>query len=142
MRLVVSGSRSISDPQVVADALDRVNAQPPVTLVHGNARGVDRTAATIALARGWTVEAHPAPWATSGRAAGIIRNRQMIDTADHVLAIWDGRSKGTRHAINYATSIGKPLTVISPFGTAVYYTFSPTIATTHPNRTSDIRPQE
>lgn len=123
MRLMVSGSRTIGDPATVAAALDRAqdtfDLPRDTVLVHGNAKGVDRLAASLALLRGWPVEAHPADWETLGRRAGIVRNNEMLDTSDCVLAVWDGRSKGTLHAINQAIRRRLPLLVcaVTPTGT-------------------------
>ena len=41
-----------------------------------------------------------------------IRNMQIIDNCDKVLAFWDGESKGTRHALDYALKTGKPVMII------------------------------
>ena len=51
-----------------------------------------------------------------GRAAPLKRNEQMVDLADSVLVIWDGRSKGTEYTIKYSKRVGKPLTVIEVAG--------------------------
>ena len=48
----------------------------------------------------------------SGGAVPIVRNKQIVDYADHVVAFWDGNSKGTLSVINYAKKAGKPCDVI------------------------------
>jgi len=51
----------------------------PVTLIHGDARGIDRAAARVAYELGWDVEPHPADWKGRPRwAAGHERNVEMI----------------------------------------------------------------
>lgn len=35
----------------------------------------------------------------------------MIGTADAVIAVWDGESKGTKHSIEYAKACGKQVLV-------------------------------
>ena len=47
-----------------------------------------------------------------GRAAPIVRNKQIVDYADAVIAFWDGKSKGTQSVISYAKKIGKECTII------------------------------
>ncbi|MDO4700541.1 MAG: hypothetical protein Q4A69_07655 [Moraxella sp.] len=37
-----------------------------------------------------------------GRAAAFIRNRLIVDTADVLIAFWDGKSTGTKYTIDYA----------------------------------------
>ena len=45
-------------------------------------------------------------------AAPIVRNKQIVECADIVLAFWDGCSKGTLSVIRYCEKIGKPYRVI------------------------------
>ena len=44
-----------------------------------------------------------------GRGAPLIRNKTIIENADYVLAVWDGKSRGTLNAIGHARKLGKPL---------------------------------
>lgn len=46
-----------------------------------------------------------------GNSAPIRRNLQIIDYADQIVAIWDGKSNGTRFVINNAKKKGKPIRV-------------------------------
>jgi uncharacterized phage-like protein YoqJ len=47
-----------------------------------------------------------------GRAAPLKRNEQMVDIADALLVIWDGRSKGTQHTLKYAEKMKKQVTLV------------------------------
>lgn len=42
------------------------------------------------------------------------RNRYMVDEADYIIAVWDGRPSGTSKTVQYAQRQGKPVTVINP----------------------------
>ena len=42
-----------------------------------------------------------------------IRNRTIFDTADLVIAFWDGKSRGTASALNYARAKGKTVIIES-----------------------------
>lgn len=42
------------------------------------------------------------------------RNRYMVDEADYIIAVWDGRPGGTSKTVQYAQRQGKPVTVINP----------------------------
>ena len=42
------------------------------------------------------------------------RNRYMVDHADYIIAVWDGRPSGTGKTVQYAQRQGKPITVINP----------------------------
>jgi hypothetical protein len=49
------------------------------------------------------------------KAAGPIRNNEMLDTCpDVVIAFWDGVSKGTKHAIGEASRRGLAVEVYAP----------------------------
>lgn len=37
----------------------------------------------------------------------------MVELCDSVLVFWDGVSKGTKHTIDYANKIGKPVEIIT-----------------------------
>lgn len=60
----------------------------------------------FAEAEGLTVRRFPADWDLHGRSAGYIRNEQMAEYADGLIAFWDGSSRGTRHMINTAKKAG------------------------------------
>ncbi len=56
-----------------------------------------------------------------GRSAPLKRNDLLVDSADKVIAFWDGKSRGTKHVIDYAKKRGADLTVYMPSGeTAVH----------------------
>lgn len=42
------------------------------------------------------------------------RNRYMVDQADYIIAVWDGRPSGTGKTVQYAQRQGKPIRVINP----------------------------
>ena len=105
MKVAIVGSRNYFRLQ---DVDEYVATLPAGTIViSGAARGVDQRAAKAARARGLEVHEYPADWDTHGKAAGFIRNRVMDEQADEVAVFWDGESKGTRHSMNLADSMGK-----------------------------------
>lgn len=85
----------------------------PHTFIHGTCRGVDQTGAMIARRFGWDVEAYPALWKVHGRAAGPIRNQQMLDTGiDVLLAFPMEGGRGTQDMIRRAKKAGILTTVV------------------------------
>lgn len=44
----------------------------------------------------------PAKWKEYGKAAGFVRNSEMADYSDMLIAFWDGKSKGTKNMIDNA----------------------------------------
>lgn len=82
MRLLVCGGRdfgSARDCAMLREVLDTWHARRPVTLlIHGAARGADSLAAAWAASVGVERLAFPADWGKHGRAAGHMRNAQML----------------------------------------------------------------
>lgn len=120
MKLCIIGSRNITNPEVVFTLIDRfIKDQcvgPPV-LISGGAIGVDSLVKKYAKTRGIDfIEFLPYHLVDKevqySARYFFARNRQMIQNADKVLAIWDGESTGTQHAIRYSQKINVPVMVI------------------------------
>ncbi|MEC6413617.1 DUF2493 domain-containing protein [Achromobacter xylosoxidans] len=101
MKVIVAGPRDFFDAGTVEAAIN-ASGFDISELVHGNATGVDADAGYVARMRGLPVKAFPADWKTHGRAAGPIRNRQMAEYAQALVAVWDGKSRGTENMIEQA----------------------------------------
>lgn len=135
MRIIVSGSRTWSDRDTIYRALNGVceefdlnyppdeygNTMPDaskIVVVHGACpTGADFIADEWCIGNFFTAERHPAEWERLGRAAGMIRNREMADLgADLLLAFPAGRSPGTRGMIREAERRGIPVRVTEGVG--------------------------
>lgn len=117
MKVIVAGSRVITDSQFVIDAI--ISSGYEVSEVFcGGARGVDKIGAEIAKGIGIPVRHFPADWNLHGKSAGMIRNREMAEQADALIAVWDGQSRGTAHMISVMRDLGKPCHVVRPGETA------------------------
>ena len=104
MKTIIAGCRSITDYSIVTQA---IHAAPfTVTeVVSGMARGVDQLGARWAHEHNVPVTGCPADWQRHGKRAGLRRNRAMAEQAEALIAIWDGKSKGTRHMIKTARAM-------------------------------------
>lgn len=80
-------------------------------IVSGGARGADAFAKQLALQRGFHYIDVPAVW-NRGKGAGFARNTVIADVADHVIAVWDGESRGTADTIEKARRAGRTVEVI------------------------------
>lgn len=78
----------------------------------GCAKGIDTKGAMWADERGIPVKEFHADW-KQGRGAGIQRNIEMGSYADALIAIWDGKSKGTQHMISHMLRRAKPVYVLN-----------------------------
>lgn len=53
----------------------------------------------------------PAHWTRHGKRAGFVRNGEMAEAGDALLAFWDGRSPGTLDMIRRMHRLDKPVWV-------------------------------
>ena len=118
MRVLVCGDRNWTDRLALESALDVIHAQTPFScVIEGEARGADSLARLWAESRGVLVRKYPALWETYGRAAGPIRNKQMLTDGQPELVIAFhkdiGSSKGTRNMLKQASDAGIPTQLIS-----------------------------
>lgn len=108
MKVIIAGSRDIVDRGAVGRAI--LNFPFEITeIVSGNARGVDTIAESIAATKGYPVKLFSADWDKYGKPAGAIRNKQMADYADALIAVWDGQSRGTKNMIETMNKANKPV---------------------------------
>jgi hypothetical protein len=115
MIVLVCGGRDFTDADYLFQTLDDLHRQDPITtVVHGAARGVDTLAEDWAISRAIAVRDYPADWDTYGKAAGPIRNQQMLDHGmpDYVVAFPGGR--GTQDMIDRAMLKGLQVVVVDP----------------------------
>ncbi len=107
MKLLIVGSRSITDFDLSPYITSDVDA-----IISGGANGIDRLAEQHA-------DQHRIPkciirprYELYGRAAPLKRNEEMVDMADAILVVWDGRSKGTQYTLKYGKKKNKPITLV------------------------------
>ena len=106
MVVIIAGSRDFNDYETLKSYCDHILINfPDVTIVSGTARGADQLGERYAEERGFKLLRFPADWSL-GRNAGHIRNRQMAENADALIAFWDGESKGTKNMIETANQLG------------------------------------
>ena len=84
----------------------------PITLiVSGGAKGADSLGEQYAAENNIPTEIYLPDWDKHGRAAGFIRNTDIIKACDVVMAFWDGESRGTRDSMSKATQLMKEVYV-------------------------------
>lgn len=101
MKVIIAGSRGIQDESLVAKAIEESNFVID-EVVCGMSYGVDKVAKEWAEKNGIPLVPFYAHWSTEGRAAGPKRNARMAEYADALIAVWDGRSKGTASMVEEA----------------------------------------
>ncbi len=107
MKIAVIGSRNLH-----IENLEAYLPEDCTEIVSGGAKGIDQSAVQFARAHAIKLTEFLPQYQIYGKAAPIVRNKQIVDYADSVLAFWDGKSAGTRSVIRYCEKIGKPCKII------------------------------
>lgn len=115
-KLIVAGGRDFDRYHAVAHEITMLANEEltdyAVSIVSGMARGADRMAWQFAQRANVQYYEFPADWDTHDKAAGHIRNREMAEFADGLLAFWDGESRGTKNMIETMQRMDKPVRII------------------------------
>lgn len=114
MKLIIAGSRDLpftSTLDLHALVCDHCFKEYPTEIVCGMARGPDLLGRAYGLQQGLKIKEFPADWDKFGKKAGFIRNQQMAEYADCLIALWDGKSHGTKDMIQCMLTLNKPFHV-------------------------------
>ena len=115
-RIGIGGCRFFDDYSFFQNKLDSVIAKvmccDNIIILSGHCRGTDMMAEKYAKERGYSLELYPAKWSEYGRCAGVIRNKEIVNNSDLIVAFWDGKSKGTKNLIENAIALSKPYKII------------------------------
>ena len=109
---MITGSRKFSANGVIElvksdvyrelDELHKIN--PDMTLLSGGARGVDQIGEKWAHERNVKCNIYKPNYKHYRKGAPLVRNKEMIDKCDSIVAFWNGTSKGTKHVLDNALS--------------------------------------
>lgn len=109
VKILVTGSRDWDDYNTIVHTLIQIN---PLmgrthTLIQGGARGADQLAFEAGQAMAWTPQTVPAKWTEHGKAAGFIRNQEMVDMNPDVCVVFRrNMSRGATDCGNRAEKAG------------------------------------
>lgn len=105
MRTIIAGSRHCNNMALVKLAI--LESGFEITeVVSGFANGVDYLGEQYSYQKGLPLKIFPANWTKYGKSAGPIRNREMADYADALIAILYPGSRGTADMIKVAKAKG------------------------------------
>ena len=113
IKVIIAGTRDFNDYDYLKKNVDYFlqDFNPnKIEIVSGNARGADKLGERYAKEHNLPVKLFSANWDKYGKRAGYLRNQEMADYSDMLIAFWDEKSKGTKHMIDIAKKQG--LTVI------------------------------
>jgi len=108
VKTIIAGSRGIEDYDQVkmATFMAAKHGIKVTEVVSGHARGIDRLGERWAAENGIPVKLFVPDWDKDGKRAGLLRNAEMAEYADALIAIWDGASRGTKNMIDNAEKKG------------------------------------
>jgi hypothetical protein len=134
--LIVTGTRdTLRDKAraIISEYLDRYKLQShPITVFHGNSGNVDLAVTDLmpqynpkapeGTQGGRLHLPFNADWKTHGKSAGPIRNQEMVRASLSLfdrtktlgLAIWDGKSRGTKDCIDRMKKAGIEVEIKHP----------------------------
>ena len=107
MKVAIIGSRGIIHVNI-----EKYLPNECTEIVSGGARGIDTVATVFAKERNIKLTEFLPLYERYGRAAPIVRNKQIVEYADAVIAFWDGKSRGTKSVIDYCRKLKKTCTII------------------------------
>ena len=97
MKLAIVGSRKFTNLDISKFINEKVRE-----VITGGAIGIDTLAERYADKNKLSKSIIRPEYDKYGKSAPIIRNKEIVERADKILAIWDGKSKGTKFTIEYA----------------------------------------
>lgn len=121
MRIIIAGSRTFDDYALLKRTMDKIIAHvkrgkgdTSIKIISGGAKGADKLGEWWAYKNMISYEVFQADWGKHGKAAGPIRNQEMIDEgkADALIVFWDGKSPGTKDMIGRARKAGLKIKIV------------------------------
>lgn len=127
MKVIIAGSRSIQSLSIVRYHMKNYESDGITEVVSGGAKGVDKLGEEWAREQQIPVTVFPAEWRNLSHddavvktnkygkydaVAGHRRNQKMAEYADSLVAIWDGKSKGTQDMVRRMESLGKTVRIL------------------------------
>ncbi len=101
MKTIIAGSRELDSYLILSGVIRKIDWEI-TEVISGTARGADRLGERWAKNHNIPLKKYVANWRRYGNKAGILRNIEMAEYADALIALWDGESKGTKHMIEIA----------------------------------------
>ena len=115
-RIIIAGSRNCpEDSAILKDKINKMLLHIDcydAEIVSGTCKGADILGENYAKDNNLPIKQFPADWDKHGKKAGYIRNKEMAEYATHLIALWDGESKGTKMMIDLAKRNGLKVRVI------------------------------
>jgi len=110
MRVAVIGSRTFNDYDEVKGVLSTLKI---TLLISGGAKGADSLGEKYAKENNIETKIFYPDWNKHGKKAGFLRNSDIVNEAELIVAFWDKSSKGTKDSLDKALKLNKRVLIIS-----------------------------
>lgn len=115
-RIIIAGTRDFDDYNLLKEKVSKIIEEKrkthQIVIVSGKARGADRLGERFANENGFNIDEFPADWDHYGKRAGYLRNKDMAEHSNALIAFWDGKSPGTKNMIDLAKQKNLPTRII------------------------------
>jgi hypothetical protein len=111
LKIGVVGSRGFNDYKLLKDTLDKY-LDSVYLIVSGGAKGADQLGEKWANENGIKTLIFKPEWDKFGKVAGFLRNKDIVDHSDIIIAFWDGMSRGSEDTIKQAKKAGKEVIIV------------------------------
>ena len=101
MKVIIAGSRSISNYEIVCKTIEESTFELS-EVVSGGAQGIDLLGERYAKEHSKPIKQFIPDWDKYGKSAGPRRNELMALYSEALIYIYDGKSKGTKNMIELA----------------------------------------
>ena len=108
MKLAIIGSRNITNIDI-----EKYISSGVTEIVSGGASGVDSLAKDYAISHNIKYTEFAPDYARYKKGAPLKRNQLIAEYSDTCLAFWNGKSKGTKHAIECFNSLNKTIKIVT-----------------------------
>lgn len=112
MKTALLATRTLTDATHYEALKTALTSLGTTTLLHGAEGAGKLHAERWAQETGNPQTGYLPNWKEYGKAAGPIRGKQLVSDADNVVALWDGKSKGTANELKEARRQGKRVKLI------------------------------
>lgn len=112
IRVCIAGTRTFNDYSLLKTII--TNAFFDISRLHiisGHAKGADELGERFANENNLLLDIYPADWRLYRNRAGAIRNAEMAQVSDCLVAFWDGESRGTKNMIKNMKKLKKPVLI-------------------------------